>query len=273
MFQLDIDAGTLLHKSSGVEIKPATIDFSVHPDSWSLENNYNEKSARLKNQTQGISFSIMYLFKNAGSPLPKPTKVPILALTAQAAANSTSAETNRLQALVDSARPLPLTDQSHTAPTRTVIQEGTARPASAPLRPLRAAGQHVLQASNTSLQLQTGADGRVRLVREAQKRPGADTAASVPTLVRRRLEGTTTRNAREESEAERTPLPVAFRTPSPVPTELAAEEESPSFQEQLEGFTATVSNSSSSSHMRESWSPSSSSRMREFAEADCEVEH
>ena len=43
MFQLDIDAGTLLHKSSGVEIKPATIDFSVHPDSWSLENNYKEE--------------------------------------------------------------------------------------------------------------------------------------------------------------------------------------------------------------------------------------
>jgi hypothetical protein len=245
VFQLNIDTRTVLHKSSGVEITPATVDFSMQPESWCLENNYNEKSARLKNQMLGISFSVMYLFKIAGSPLPKPTKVPILALGVQAIANDTSAGMNGLQALVDMARPLPLTDQEPTTPKKTASQEGTARPALAPLLPLVAAGQHVQPLfSVQGLQLQTGPDGRVRLARTAPKRPCESTEASVPTPTRQRVEGTARHGVHQEY-TEQTRSPDRPRTPSPVPTELAAEEESPSFQELLEGFAAPVSDSSS----------------------------
>ena len=187
----------------------------------------------------------MYLFKIAGSPLPKPTKVPILALGLQAIANDTSAGMNGLQALVDMDRPQPLTDQAPTTPKKTASQEGTARPAPAPLLPLVAAGQHVQPLfSVQGLQLQTGPDGRVRLARTAPKRPCESTEASVPTPTRQRVEGTARHGVHQE-HTEQTRSPDRPRTPSPVPTELAAEEESPSFQELLEGFAAPVSDSSS----------------------------
>jgi hypothetical protein len=80
VFRIDIEAGVLIHKSSGAKIKPAMVDFSLHSNSWALEYNYNEKAARLKNCTVGASFSAMFLFKVAGNSTPKPIKVAILSL-------------------------------------------------------------------------------------------------------------------------------------------------------------------------------------------------
>ena len=117
VFQIDVVAGTVRRKSSGVAIKPATVNFALNPGKWAFENNYNEKSARLKNSVEGISFSVTFLFKTAGSPLPKPVKVPILALAAQAPAEGSS-EPSRLQALVDMRRPHALTDGTPVTQTK-----------------------------------------------------------------------------------------------------------------------------------------------------------
>ena len=177
------------------------VKFTLNPDKWVLENNYNEKSARLKNSVEGISFSVMFLFKTAGSPLPKPVKVPILALAVQAPA------------------------------------EGSSEP--------------------SRLQVQTGADGRVRLVPSGQKRPAGSVESSVPAPAssRRSLcrksskeearaykDGSAVLVAGEESRKEQ--LPVVAQTPSPVPTEVAAEDESP--QDVLGELAEPVQDSSNS---------------------------
>ena len=175
VFQINVVVGTVRHKSSGVEIKPAMVNFALNPDKWVLENNYNEKSARLKNSVEGISFSVMFLFKTAGSPLPKPVKVPIVALAVQAPAEGSS-EPSRLQALVDMRRPLALTDGTPVTPTkRIVLPEHTAQPASTRPQALQPVDQQArFPPNNASLQLQTGADGRVRLVPSGQNDlPGA----------------------------------------------------------------------------------------------------
>ena len=257
VFQINVVVGTVRHKSSGVEIKPAMVKFTLNPDKWVLENNYNEKSARLKNSVEGISFSVMFLFKTAGSPLPKPVKVPILALAVQAPAEGSS-EPSRLQALVDMRRPLALTDGTPVTPTkRIVLPEPTAQPASTRPQALQPVDQQARFPPNASLQLQTGADGRVRLVPSGQKRPAGSVESSVPAPAssRRRLcrksskeearaykDGSAVLVAGEESEEEQ--LPVVAQTPSPVPAEVAAEDESP--QDALGELAEPVQDSSNS---------------------------
>ena len=226
------------------------VKFTLNPDKWVLENNYNEKSARLKNSVEGISFSVMFLFKTAGSPLPKPVKVPIVALAVQAPAEGSS-EPSRLQALVDMRRPLALTDGTPVTPTkRIVLPEHTAQPASTRPQALQPVDQQARFPPNTSLQLQTGADGRVRLVPSGQKRPAGSVESSVPAPAspRRRLRRKSSKEesavlvAGEESEEEQ--LPVVSRTPSPVPTDVAAEDESP--QDVLGELAEPVQDSSNS---------------------------
>ena len=272
VFQINVAAGTVRHKSSGVEIKPKAVNFAQNPDKWALENNYNEKSARLKNNIEGICFSVMFLFKTAGCPLPKPVKVPILALAAQAPAEGSS-EPNRLQALVDTRRPLALTDGTPVTPTKgAVLPERTAQPASTHPA-LQAVRLQARLPSNASLQLQTGADSRVRLVPTGQKRP-AGSSEPAPDAARRRLRRKSSEEAMapkdeslalvagEESEEELNQLPLVSRTPSPVPTEVAAEDESPHSQEALGGLAEPLQDSSNFS---------SSSAAKDVAEAEKNV--
>ena len=268
VFQINVTAGTVRHKSSGVEIKPKAVNFAQNPDKWALENNYNEKSARLKNNIEGICFSVMFLFKTAGCPLPKPVKVPILALAAQAPAEGSS-EPNRLQALVDTRRPLALTDGTPVTPTKgAALPERTAQPASTHPA-LQAVRLQARLPSDTSLQLQTGADSRVRLVPTGQKRP-AGSSEPAPDAARRRLRRKSSEEAlapKDESlalvsEEELNQLPLVSRTPSPVPTEVAAEDESPHSQEALGGLAEPLQDSSNFS---------SSSAAKDVAEAEKNV--
>ena len=68
--------------------------------------------------------------------------------------------------------------------------------------------------------------------------------------------------AGEESEEELPRLPVVSRTPFPVPTEVASEDESPHSQEVLEGLAEPVPDSSNFS---------SASVAKDVAEAENDI--
>ena len=256
MFHLDVEHGSISHRPSGTTIKPDHIKFSEAAASWVLDLNYNEKGAKLKNNVQGISLSIMQLFKVAGSPLAKPVKLPFaVGDEASAAAIDSGSQTIRLQALLDRPKMLPLMDgKAESSETKRPVLNSTAQPAEALVaKPVvvthpvaaRATGSSASNSSSAPLQLQIGADGRVRAL--PAKRPAEETQAPVqtPTKSRRRLGRKTTEEevlAREasadadleapraaETRGNETTAEVLPATPSPVPTEVA-EERSPSLE-------------------------------------------
>jgi len=203
--------------------------------------------------------------------LPKPVKNPILALDAAVPSDSSSPQTCRLQALVDMARPLPLTDARPATPGQAPAHhEGTDPPASPTLRPLGKVAQQSLPAPSGSFRLETGGDGRVRLALTPQKRQEASTRSPVPAPFRRRLgrkmseeeaRAKFTGSATEAIDAELTAQDVS-RSPSPVPTEVVPDE-GDSLSQELNSLAVHQGQDSSGS--------SSSSLIRE-EEVDNEVE-
>jgi len=234
VFRIDIEAGVLIHKSSGAKIKPAVVDFSLHSNSWTLEYNYNEKAARLKNCTIGVSFSAMFLFKTAGNSAPKPIKVAILSLEEAATpADDTTPRTSHLQDLKEGVSPSPSADSRTTMPRgTTAFQEDTAQPVFPTFQPLEFGIESwpTCAVSRGTTGLEAGSDSRARPAQAPQKRLGTSTGSLVPAPVRRRLARKMSEEearAPEVSEAEPSPTspPAASQTPSTVPTEEAVEEE------------------------------------------------
>ena len=76
VFRLDSHEGTLQHVATGLKVQPPGIDLK-NAGSWTLENNYSEKAARLKSTELGNTYSIVTLFKHSHCPLPKAVKEPI----------------------------------------------------------------------------------------------------------------------------------------------------------------------------------------------------
>ena len=235
MFQLDVEAHTLLHRQTGAAISPAGVSFDTQKESWALENNYNERSAKLKNQILGISFTVISLFRSAGTPLPKHVKIPMASLsqtdTTEAASSSANpSEAGRRQALLD--RPKKLLPLTEGEPTPEKTAQQTARPA--------------------RQQLVRGPDGRVRL--SGVKRLGDEHTAEPGVQPSRRLRRKTTeeevlatptasesafssRQKEEETKAAEDELVAAARL-TPVSTETLAEENTREFSSKEKETTA-----------------------------------
>lgn len=261
MFHLDVEQGSLTHRLSGMTIKPEHVKFSEAPASWVLDLNYNEKVAKLKNGRQGISLSVMHLFKMAGSPLAKPAKLPFATENeASAAASDSGSQACGLQALLDRPKMLPLMDgKTDGSEPKKPALDSTARPAQAqpaqaavagpPVAALPVAAQATRSgasnSSSVSLQLQIGADGRVRALPAKRSAEETMAPARTPTKSRRRLGRKTTEEellAKEDSADKDLAAPGVVEaledqnivealpaSPSPVPTEVA-EERSPSLE-------------------------------------------
>jgi hypothetical protein len=236
-------------------IKPEHVRFSEASASWVLDLNYNEKVAKLKNSRQGISLSVMHLFKMTGSPLAKPVKLPFATgLEPSAAASDSGSQACGLQALLDRPKMLPLMDgKTDGSEPKKLTLDSTAGPAHAAVAgppaalpvAARATRSGTSNSSNAPLQLQIGVDGRVRAL--PAKRSAVETEPSVhtPTRSRRRLGRKTTVEellpkedsadkdlaapAVAETQGDQNIIEALPATPSPVPTEVA-EERSPSLE-------------------------------------------
>ena len=258
VFQLDVQQRTIKHRATGAAISPAEIAFDNQKEAWVLENNYNERCARLKNPVLGVTFTVLSLFKSAGTPLPKPVKLPMISSTddgktvrsSSSIANST--EAGRLQALVDRPKMLQLTDGNAAASQETPQQSCQQLDDTASLlRGRVSVGSKQMAGAKRPGEEQTGPEPGSRLGRRLRRKTSEEeillipAAASSPKNAAAATATATTAASlspgpaealveehsaafglREEETIAAQNDTVAPGTPSPVPTEVAAEENS-----------------------------------------------
>lgn len=129
-FRCNPQEGWLQHAATGWKVFPEGLPWASAE--WTIDNNYSETAAGLKNKTLGNSTNIWHLFKLAGKELPKPTKVPMAtgpnktASTALAVSDQTKFSLKSL-ALSDG---LPALQDKEATPERTSNPEAEAIPAS-----------------------------------------------------------------------------------------------------------------------------------------------
>ena len=153
VFRMDLEAGTLKHQPSGIQIDiPSSLE-SLSPN-WTIEQNYSTRNAKLKHLDNGALFPLLGLFREQGHILKGRVKPTFISQ----APREPGAPEQQTPVRMGSGSPgtggrTPVAQKAAEAPTA-----GAATPTTGP-----SARAALKQSPHENMQLRQGSDGRYRL--------------------------------------------------------------------------------------------------------------